>query len=190
MVVGTVMASRASAAAGSRAAAAGAQGAGAERLAREVNARRRERQANDILRRGGDEADIILAQALEVRSAQVANFASAGVIISSGSARLMQEDTMRLAQADAITQIFSAIEEAEEVKSAGQFEELASISRERAVLSRSRSDVAGFKAQGRAQLIGGISSAAGSLSQANFTSGSRAPTNTGGGRGIDVLGHT
>ncbi len=89
-----------------------------------------------------------------------------GVIISSGSARLMQEDTMRLAQADAITQIFSAIEEAEEVKSAGQFEELASISRERAVLARGRSDAAGFKAQGTAALIGGFSSAAGSLSSA------------------------
>ena len=73
---------------------------------------------------------------------------------------------MRLAQADAITQIFSAIEEAQEVKSAGQFEELASISRERATISRGKSDAAGFKAQGTAALIGGLSSAAGSLNSA------------------------
>jgi hypothetical protein len=162
-VAGTVVAARASAAAGSRAKAAAAQSAGAEQLARETNARRRERQANEILRRGRDEADIILGRALEVRSAQRAQFAAAGVLVDSGSAQVIASDTIRLAQADAVTTMFGAIQEAEEIRSASQFAELESVSRQRAFAEQGRSAAATARAQQTSAIIGGISSVAGVL---------------------------
>jgi hypothetical protein len=164
-VAGAVVASRASAAAGSRAKAAAAQSAGAERNAREVevNARRRERLANDILEKGKADADVILAQALEIRANQRASQAASGVVVDSGSTRIVQEDTMRLAQADAIVTMQDAINRQTEVKSAGQFEDLASFSRERAALVQGQSAAAAARAQSTASIIGGVSSAVGAF---------------------------
>ncbi len=162
-VVGAVVSARASAAAGSRAKAGAAQSAGAEQLARETNARRRERQANELLRRGRDEADIILGKALEIRSAQRAGFAASGVVISSGSAQIIESDTIRLAQADAITTMFGSIDEATEVRAAGQFAELESVSRQRAFGIQGRSAASAARAQSTAAIIGGISQAAGAF---------------------------
>jgi hypothetical protein len=165
-VVGTVMASRASAAAGSRAEAGAAQSAGAERNARETNARRRERLAADVLDRGRKSADIILGRSLEIRAAQRAGFAASGVLISSGSTQIVESDTLRLAQADAVVTMFDAIAQEAEIKSAGAFDDLASLSRERAAITQGQTAAAGFRAQGTAALIGGVSSVAGTLNQA------------------------
>jgi hypothetical protein len=112
---------------------------------------------------------------VEIRANQRAQQAASGVLVDSGSALVIQEDTFRLAQADAVTTMFDAINRKTEVESAGQFEDLASFSRERAAILQGQSTAAAARAQGTAALIGGISSAAGSLSNTNlstFSSGS------------------
>lgn len=72
--------------------------------------------------------------------------------------------------------MMDAINRTTEVKSAGAFEDLASFSRQRSALTQGRTAAAGFRAQGTSALIGGLSSAAGSLSSLSSTGGNTGTT--------------
>lgn len=74
------------------------------------DAEMQEMQAEDIKRKSIDDANVILRQAASMRSAQTAQQSVSGMVVNSGSAQTVLDETTKLSTADALVTLYNGVD--------------------------------------------------------------------------------
>lgn len=108
-----------------------------------------EQHAADIKEQAAYEAKKIRAEAIKIRSSQVAQQAASGVMVGNGSTQAMVDETTRLAEQDAYITLFN-----------GEKGYLYSMEQGRLAMMESKARSRSIRDQGKASLLGSVSQAA------------------------------